>query len=128
MRCKICHSNTCICTMDNLKKKVEIYEKCLNDLKNLDDLPDLENSIIIVKDNEGNMVRKIPSDLSESFMIIENENRREDYEMTDHEINNVKSQNSLHDYNSAKKYFQKAGVLYSFAYCVFKFGKWVLLL
>ena len=127
MRCKICHSDTCICTMDNLKKKVEIYEKCLNDLKNLDELPDLENSIIIVKDNEGNMVKKIPSDLSESFLIID-DNGKETYEMTDQEINNVDSQNNLHDYNSAKKYFQKAGVLYSFAYCVFKFGKWVLLL
>jgi hypothetical protein len=115
---------------DIFKKKLEVYEKCFNDLRNIDNIQEkntfLEESIIVEKDNVGNRVMKIPSDLTESFLVVDKGKNLN--ELNKNEEYGLKCQNDLHDYQKTKDYFKKAHGLYSFSYYVLKLSKWILLI
>lgn len=133
-------SDNCI-HCDTLNKKIELYEKLIKDLHEIDknekySITDdghmkrqkdinLEESMYIDRDNYGNRHIKVRSDLSESFMVIDNGKQLS--ELSKNELNAIKMQDDLHNYNTAKNYFDRGDDIYSWGCCIFKWGSWLLL-
>lgn len=114
----------------NLKKKLELYEnfmKGVNDMKDIetDDNP-LAESMIFEKDNYGNLNKKVKSDLTESFLVIENGKKLEELNKKEQDI--IKEQDSYSNYQNASAYCQKASGLYKVAYYALSIGKWFVVL
>jgi len=105
-----------------LHKKLELYEKFVKDLKELEQFEKknpLEESIIIEN-------HKIKSNLSESFLVIDNGKKLD--ELPIKEVNLINEQNNLHNYNKAKEYVEKTNYAYSIAKHVTGVISWFMLL
>jgi|LakMenE18May11ns_1017448.scaffolds.fasta_scaffold9577307_2 hypothetical protein len=127
--CNNCNNcNNCII----LRKKVNLYEKLLSEIKTLeenmvddDKITDLENSIIIENDVDGNRNMKIKSDLSESFMIIED--ARNLKELSQREVHAIKEQDNLNNFMKVKCYIDKVNSVYGVVNYALKIGKWFII-
>ncbi|AYV76884.1 MAG: hypothetical protein Barrevirus3_4 [Barrevirus sp.] len=113
-----------------LKQKLDLYENFLKDVKDLDintdNNSDLRESMIIEKDNYGNINKKIRSELGESFLLIDK--GKNIGELDKREQNVILEQDSYHNYQNGNEYLKKLGSLYTVAYYGIKVGKWLLLL
>lgn len=109
-----------------LKKKIDIYEKCFRDLKELEinEEIDLGESLYLVKDNDGNTIKKLKSDLSESFLVVENGKNLK--EISNKERQSIQSQDALHDLENKKEYVKKINGVTSVGYYILSLGKWIL--
>ncbi len=119
-----------------LSKKIELYENFINDMRKLDEElfnngfnnefnnKSLEESIIIEKDNHGNRNMKVRSDLSESFLVINNGKNLE--ELSKRDKSAIDEQDNLYNYNQAKEYVDKTNNVVSWGYYVIKWGKWLM--
>lgn len=115
-----------------LSRKIELYDKFFNDMKRLDEEllsrefnnKNLGESIIIEKDNYGNRNMKVKSNLSESFLVINNGKNLE--ELSKREKNAIDEQNNLYNYNQAKEYVDKTNNIVSWGYSIIKWGKWLM--
>lgn len=113
-----------------LKKKLAVYEKCFQELKEIDDqhsgqFQDLEESIIIFKDTEGNLNKKIHSDLGESILVIEKGKNLS--ELNKKEQDAIKEQDNYRAYEQTKKATEKINSTYSVISYVLGLGKIILL-
>lgn len=114
------------------KKKLELYEKFIKELKsiniestnieNINNTDSLRESIIIEKDNS----KKLRSDLTESFMVIEN--GKDLKELNKRDLDIILEQDSYAKYQNANYYCQKANGLYKIGYYALSIGKWFILL
>ena len=125
------HQNCSNCSScKKLKKKLDIYEKLVQDMKEIDNNDNSHNSlresVIIEKDNYGNINKKVQSDLSESFFIVDH--GKNISELNKKEQNIILEQDSYHKYKKTNEYMQKASGVYGAAYYVLRIGKWFLLL
>lgn len=118
-----------------LKKKMDAYEKFIQELKEIDDkkpqevqynFNPLEESVIIEKDNEGNINRKVRSDLSESFLIVDRGKNLVELDKKEQQI--ILEQDSYHKYKNTSEYLSKASGVYKVIGYTIKYGKWLLLL
>ena len=115
-----------------LKKKLDTYEKFMNEIKELDkstikhNRNPLEESIIVEKDNFGNINRKVRSDLSESFLIVDKTKDLSELDKKEQQI--ILEQDSYHNYKNMSNKMQKANGVYKVVGYVFKYGKWLLLI
>lgn len=114
-----------------LKKKLEIYEKCMKDLRNLESddnetFQDLGESIIIAKDNEGNLNKKIRSELSESILVIEKGKNLD--ELSKKEQTVINEQDNYRAYDQTKNATDKLGTVYSICYYGLSIGKMIMFL
>lgn len=117
---------------DILKKKLAIYEKCLREIKELDDINDYDietehqYEIHLEKNNNGETVKKISSDLSESYLVID------DYKTIDQissrERTTIKSQDVLSNVEDKKKYIKKASKVYGIGNFMYGVGKMIFFL
>jgi hypothetical protein len=90
-----------------------------------DKITDLENSIIIENDVDGNRNMKIKSDLSESFMIIED--ARNLKELSQREVHAIKEQDNLNNFMKVKCYIDKVNSVYGVVNYALKIGKWFII-
>ncbi|QKF94274.1 hypothetical protein QKU48_gp0816 [Fadolivirus algeromassiliense] len=116
-----------------LKKKLEIYEKCMKDLRELENndndretFIDLEASIIITKDNDGNQVKKIKSELSESILVIDK--GKDLNELSKKEQAIIQEQDNYRAYTQTKNATDKLGTVYSVCYYAVSIGKMIMFL
>jgi len=118
-----------------LQKKVVLYENFIKDMRLLEteeggnksrNKIDLEESIIIEKDIEGNRNMKVRSDLSESFLVIDKGKKLE--ELPIREQNAIVEQDNLHNYIVAKEYVDSAKSKYAVVRYALKIGKWFMLI
>ena len=127
-----CSNNCSSCK--NLKKKLDMYENFVKDMQKLEIIEErnnshynpLEESVIIEKDNSGNQVKKIRSDLSESFMVVEKGKNMQELNKKERDI--IKEQDAYSNYQNTNAHFKKANGAYKAAYYVLSVGKWLLLL
>lgn len=106
-----------------LEKKIRAYEKCLMEIKELDKNIDLTQSMILEKDLNG--IRKtVKSDLTESFMVIEDEDGKTIDDLNKKEQNVIHEQDNLHNYLHAKTYMDKLSVPYTIISYALGIGKW----
>jgi len=111
-----------------MQKKLELYEKFFKEMKRIDEEASdhntniMDDSIIIEKDLEGNHNKKVPSDLTESFLIIDKV--KDLTRLSQKEQKAVNEQNNLHNYNKLKQYGKNAGVAYGVLGYVWSIGKW----
>lgn len=110
-----------------LVKKLELYEKFFNDMKEIDNQL-FENSelgkSIIIKDNYGNKTTKIKSNLSESILVVNNGKNLDELNITERQ--SIEEQDNLYNYNKTKEYFNKASGVVSWGTTIVKWGKWLL--
>lgn len=118
-----------------LQRKIDLYEKFIKDMKILEsegggntsgNKIDLEESIIIEKDIEGNRNMKVRSDLSESFLVVDKGKKLEELPRREH--NAIVEQDNLHNYIVAKEYADNIKSKYAIVRYAFKIGKWFMLL
>lgn len=113
-----------------LKKKVEIYERCMKDLKELreeeKEIIDLEQSVILEKDNFGNLAKKIPSDLSESILVVDKGKKLS--ELSKKEQAAIKEQDNYYAYDQTKNITSQASTVYKATYYALSICKWVMVL
>jgi len=125
-----CSNNCSSCK--NLKKKLDMYENFVKDMHNEErnnhnhNYNPLAESVIIEKDNSGNQVKKIRSDLSESFMVVEKGKNMQELNKKEQDI--IKEQDAYSNYQNTNAHFKKANGAYKAAYYVLSVGKWLLLL
>lgn len=119
----------------NLKKKLELYENFMKGMKDIEaddnynqnyNGNSLTESVIFEKDNYGNLNKKVKSDLTESFLVIENGKKLEELNKREQDI--IKEQDSYSNYQNASAYCQKASGLYKVAYYALSIGKWFVVL
>ena len=115
---------------ENIKKKLELYDNFVKEMKHLEIKDEysgsLGESIIIEKDNYGHNVKKVPSDLTESFLIVENGKNINELNKKDQAV--LKEQDSYYNYKNTSNHFQKANIVYKGIYYTLSVGKWLLLL
>ena len=111
-----------------MQRKLLLYEKFFAEMKKIEQEEGTNNdlmyeSIIIEKDLEGNRNKKVPSDLSESFLIID---RGKDLtHLSQKEQRAINEQDNLHNYNKVKKYSEKASFVGNVLGYVWGIGKWL---
>jgi hypothetical protein len=107
-----------------LERKIQIYEKCLKDIHEIDQemIGELEASILI----DQNYDQKIKSNLSESFIVIDEGKKL--VELNKKEQYAINEQNNLHNYIKATTYADKANTIYGKISYVLSFGNWIALL
>ena len=114
----------------NLKKKLELYEKLMSDMKELEahdpSYNPLAESVIVEKDNYGNINKKVKSDLTESFLIVDHGKNLSELSKREQQV--ILEQDSYHKYKKTTEYLQKANGVYGVAYYALSIGKWFLLL
>lgn len=112
----------------NLQKKLELYENFVKDMKDIEISNNnlLGESVIIEKDNWGNLNKKIRSDLTESFLVVENGKNL--IELNKKEQGSITEQDAYSNYQNAETYLKKANGVYTVAYYAMRIGKWFLLL
>jgi len=118
----------------NLQKKVELYEKLMSDMKALDEHEQkqytsnnpLLESVIIEKDNYGNINKKVKSDLTESFLIIDHGKNLSELPKREQQV--ITEQDSYYKYKKTTAYFEKAKGISGAAYYALSIGKWLLLI
>lgn len=108
-----------------MKKKIMVYEKFFAEMKKIEDEellnnPQITDSIIIEKDYNGITNKKIPSDLTESFLIIDK--GKDLRHLSRKEQNIINEQDNLHNYNEIKKQVGIIGTVMSYT---ISFGKWL---
>ena len=114
------------CTI--MKKKIMLYEKFFEEMKKIEEeeiinRQYLTESIIIEKDNHGIFNKKIKSNLTESFLVID---RGKDLtHLNQKEQNVLNEQTNLHNYNQVK---QKIGIVSTVVGYVVSVGKWLAIL
>lgn len=108
------------------KKKLEIYNKFIKEIQELEDKNILAESMIIEKDNYGNLNKKVKSDLTESFLVIETGKNLKELNKRDQDI--ILEQDSYAKYQNINNYYQKANGLYKIGYYALSIGKWLILL
>ena len=125
--------NTC----DNCRiqqKKIELYENFFREMKILENEEKMiknannnmmENNIIIDKDENGNRITKLKSNLSESFIIVDHGKNITELDKKDQFV--INEQKNLHDYAETKQYVEKANGIYSVVKYVINIGKWFVL-
>jgi hypothetical protein len=102
-----------------LQQKLNIYKKFIEDIKEIDHLDQnisLEESIIIEQDTEGHYNKKVPSDLNESFLVIES--AKNINELNKSELRSIKFQDDFYKYDQVKKCTEGGGVIYNITYYV----------
>jgi hypothetical protein len=115
-----------------IKKKLDTYEKFIKEIHELDkselryNTNPMEESIIIDKDNFGNINRKVRSDLSESFLIVDRTKDLSELNKKEQQI--ILEQDSYHNYKNASNKLQKANGVYKVARYVIGVGKWLIFL
>jgi hypothetical protein len=115
-----------------MQKKLDIYEKFIKELQEIDKKDEqynynpLEESVIIEKDNFGNINKKVRSDLSESFLIIDKGKDLKELNKSEHAI--IKEQDSYHKYKNTTEYLSRADGVYKTIGYIIKYGKWLLLI
>ncbi|ARF09582.1 hypothetical protein Indivirus_1_205 [Indivirus ILV1] len=110
----------------NLQRKLELYENFVKDIKTIDNNNLLKESIIIEKDNYGNSNKKLKSDLTESFLIVDKGKNLNELDKKEQDI--IKEQDSYSNYQNANTYIKKANNAYTISCYVVSIGKWFLLL
>ena len=101
-----------------LRKKLQLYEKFVNDLKELE----LDN---LAKKEENKEIKE--STLSESYMVVETGKNLK--ELPNRELKQIKEQDNLYSYNKIKEYVDKTNTIASFVKYVqygVSIGKWLL--
>jgi hypothetical protein len=116
-----------------MRKKLLLYEKFFEEMKKIEEEErmnkednGLNTSVIIEKDLEGNRNKKIPSNLSESFLVVDK--GKDLTQLNQKEQNAINEQNNLHNYNEIKKYGQKASIVTNILGYVISIGKWFAIL
>ena len=112
-----------------LKKKIEIYEKFMDQIKEVEETDSkhiFEDSIIIEKDNYGDKIKKLRSNLGDSFLIIDN--CKELDELDNSEYDAIHQQNKFRNWQEAEKVMDKAGIMYTVGKYALSLGKWFLIL
>ena len=109
-----------------LKKRLDIYEKCMKELQELDEenygnFQNLEESIIISKDNNGNINKKIYSNLGESILVIEKGKKLD--ELNKKEQNVIMEQDNYRAYEQTIKASERVNTIMSY---VLRIGKFIL--
>jgi len=73
----------------------------------------LDESIVLKRDPSGNLVQKLNSDLSESFMVVDKCVPIDN--LTKREQTSIKEQDNLHNYNNLWNYKSTASGIYNIA-------------
>ena len=111
-----------------MKKKIMLYEKFFEEMKKIEEEEilngqSLTESIMIEKDNNGVLNKKIKSNLTESFLVIDK--GKELTHLSQKEQDILNEQTNLHNYNQVKKNVGVAGTVLSYVVSV---GKWLAIL
>ena len=114
-----------------LKKKLDTYEKFMKELQELDKSEikytnPLQESVIVEKDNFGNINKKVRSDLSESFLIVDKGKNLLELDKKEQQV--ILEQDSYHKYKNTSDKLQKANGVYKAARYVIGIGKWLIFL
>ena len=120
-----------------MQKKILLYENFFKEMKKIEDEENrnnimhknatiLDNSIIIERDLEGYTNKKVPSDLSESFLIIDK--GKDLTHLSQKEQKAICEQDNLYNYNEIKKYSEKASIVGNVLGYVWSIGKWFAIL
>lgn len=65
----------------------------------------MNESIILEKDSDGNFVNKLKSNLSESFLVVDKE--KDIRELNRNQYNRILDQNTFHTFNNAVSYINR---------------------
>ena len=111
-----------------MKKKIMLYEKFFEEMKKIEEeeiinVQDLTESVFVEKDDHGLLSKKIKSNLTESFLVID---RGKDLtHLSQKEQNILNEQTNLHNYNNIKKQAGIVGKVFGYA---ISWGKWLAIL
>lgn len=101
-----------------LEKKLQAYEKFMHEMKEIDDIGEpmsgnslLEESVIFEKDNEGNIEKKVRSELTESILVLDHMKNVETAYKKEREI--IKEQDNLASYDRVIHCTEKATGVYT---------------
>lgn len=94
-----------------LQQKIKIYEKCINDLKKLDDISNSSFNL-----NEKTLI-------SNSFVIIEN--GIDLSELSDNTLKTLQTQDNLCQYKKIEKSLHNDNNWFGFMRKIVRVGKWV---
>jgi len=128
-----CNSSSCN-NCNALRKKLDVYEKFVNDIRDIDQFDDkddnainiLEESVIFEKDKDGNLEKKIRSDLTESILVIDKCKNINDLYKKDQDI--IKEQDNLASYNKLVNCSEKATGVYTAGSIILSIARFALFL
>lgn len=112
-----------------MKKKITLYDNFFHQMKMIeeDEIQILNNnlsdSIFIEKDNNGILHKKLKSNLTENFLIIEKGKNLSHLSQKEQYILN--EQTNLHNYNQIQHYTDKIGVVGTILKKTISWGKWL---
>lgn len=115
-----------------MKKRLDTYEQFMKELQELDkqdtnyNTNPLEESVIVEKDNFGNINKKVRSDLTESFLVVDRPKNLK--ELSKKEQQSIEEQDSYHNYKNTSEKIKKAKGYYAPVGYIMKFGKWLIFL
>lgn len=115
-----------------MKKKIMLYEKFFEKMKKIEEEElingkELTESILIIKDNDGHTNKKVPSNLTESFLIIDKGKNLKHLSKKDQNILN--EQTNLHNYNKIKEQIDNnVGIVGTVVGYAISVGKWLAIL
>jgi hypothetical protein len=111
---------------EKLDKFQEIFKELMeehDELLNCDNIID-SDSIIIERDNYGNTIKKAPSKLGDSYVIIDKKKDLSELDRDEYAV--IKAQNDFHNYKKTTKYHGKFSTAYGWASTVTKYGKYAI--
>lgn len=109
-----------------LQQKLEKYQYIIKELLEENERfnEPTQNSIIIEKDNYGNSIKKVPSKLGDSYIIIDT--KKDLSELDQNEYNAIIAQTNFSNYNKASNYAGRFGKVSGWVSSSVKYGKWAL--
>ena len=127
-----CNSSSCHkCQV--LEKKIQAYEKFMTEMKDIEDVGApvsgnsmLEESVIFERDCDGNLEKKVRSDLTESVLVLDSMKKVDDAYKKERDI--IKEQDNLASYDRLVSCTDKATGVYTAGSVIFSMVRFALIL